>query len=966
MNYRNAPSTWPIGGGVAGDLIRRLDWSETSLGPIEDWPQNLRVKVNSLVNSPIPQVLMWGPDHVMIYNDGYIDIAGSNHPRALGGRVDEIWPEIWDWNQRILIEGFKGEVQSFREQSMTLMRHGRAEDVVFDLFYTPIHSTDGLRVDGVLCTVLDITEAVAARRDLAESQAELQILTDSVPALIGFFDSSLTYRLANERYLDVFGVRPDQVIGRHKRDIVGEEYFRARATILKRALSGETQIFDAAIRLPSGETRTFEVRYIPRLGPDKEVSGIFVLMVDIEDRMRTERALRESNQRFAAAVGAVHGVLWTTDPDGVMRGEQLGWTGLTGQQPEEFGGTGWLDAIHPEDRALSLETWRASVATGNTYINEHRIRRRDGEWRNFAIRAVPSFDERGQVREWVGVHTDITEQRKAEALLRERAQDLERQVRQREAAEEQLRQMNEGLESRVEAEVARRHRAENALHQAQKMESIGQLTGGVAHDFNNLLQVVSGNLHLLAEDVAGNARASERVTHALAGVQRGAKLASQLLAFGRRQALEPRVINIGRLIAGMDDLLRHSLGEMIEIALEQPDDLWNSCADPAQVENVLLNLAINARDAMSGAGRLTITLANTRIELDETGDDPEMVAGEYVMLAISDTGSGMSPEILEKVFEPFFSTKPEGKGSGLGLSMVYGFVRQSGGHVAIESTQGSGTVVRVFLPRAMGEAEADTTLGSGLIENGTETILVVEDDEAVRRTVVDLLSGLGYRLLTAKDPEAGLAIVESGTPIDVIFTDVVMPGAMTSRQMVSRAREILPDIAVLYTSGYVEDSMVHDGKLDPDVTLLAKPYSRETLARRLRQVINARPESPSSRRSLNILLAEDDFLIRADTAMTLEDLGHSVSQAANAKQALDALASGDFDLLLTDLGLPDTSGDILAWQALQARPDLALIFATGQSRLPEGSPERAVLLTKPYAEVQIRQAIAAAVARRPS
>ena len=966
-------------------MIRDIDWATTPLGAMTDWPQTLRIKVNSIVNSPIPQVLMWGPEAILLYNDGYIEIAGSYHPRALGGRCADIWPEIWDWNSRILKQGFQGEVQAFREQSLTLNRRGHPEEVVFDLFYTPIYGDDGQQVEGVLCTVLDITGAVRARTALAESRAELRTLTDSLPILVGFLDRNLVYQMANSRYLDLFGKHPDKVVGRHVSEIASVEYLARREPDLRRALAGETVISDAPMTLPDGSRRTFEVRYIPRRDAEGAVLGLYVMMLDIEDRTRTENDLRDSNARFAAAVEAIHGVLWTTGPDGRMQGEQQGWASLTGQGAEEYQGHGWAEAVHPEDRAATLESWAQAVAAQTTYTWEHRVRRHDGTWRNFAIRAVPIRDADGRLREWVGVHTDITEQRVAEGQLVERARDLERQVRHRERAEEQLRQLNEGLEARVEAEVAERRKAESALRQAQKMEAIGQLTGGIAHDFNNLLQVVAGNLQLLARDVVGNPRSEQRVANALAGVARGSKLASQLLAFGRRQPLEPRVIHLGRLVGGMDDLLRRSLGEGVEVEVVTSGGLWNTSVDPGQVENVLLNLAINARDAMEGHGRLTIEVANAHLDQAYADCHAEVSAGQYVMLAVTDTGSGMAPEVLEKAFDPFFSTKPEGKGTGLGLSMVYGFVKQSGGHVAIYSEPGQGTTVRVYLPRSMASEDREIAVTSGPVEGGTETVLVVEDDDDVRHTVVDLLTDLGYRVLTARDPQAGLNVIESGMAIDVMFTDVVMPGPVTSREMARRAQERMPGIAVLFTSGYTENSIVHGGRLDLGVELLSKPYTREALARRLRQVLaNARqaqadrrdeapaplslvtpaPAPSSSERPLRILLVEDNVLICADTAMMLEEMGHAVMQAGSATKAL-ALAEGQpLDLLLTDLGLPDMQGDALAALVLERHPGIALVYATGEMSIPPGSPARAVLLAKPYTEGDLRRAVAQALRRR--
>ena len=410
-------------------------------------------------------------------------------------------------------------------------------------------------------------------------------------------------------------------------------------------------------------------------------------------------------------------------------------------------------------------------------------------------------------------------------------------VIERKRAEAALRELNETLEARVVEEISERRAAETALQQAQKMESIGKLTGGIAHDFNNLLQIISGNLQLLQAEISANPRAERRINTAMAGVQRGAKLASQLLAFGRRQPLEPKVINIGRLIGGMEELLRRSIGEAIEIETVVSGSLWNAFADPTQIENAILNLAINARDAMDGVGKLTIEVRNAHLDHAYAAQNPEVEPGQYVMLAVSDTGSGIPKDILEHVFEPFFTTKAEGKGSGLGLSMVYGFVKQSGGHVKIYSELGEGTTLRIYLPRVHDNEDVAAPAEIVDEEGGSETILVVEDDDEVRLTVTDMLRDMGYKVLTARDAASAIPILESGVKIDLLFTDVVMPGPVRSPELARKARERIPDIGVLFTSGYTENAIVHGGRLDPGVNLLTKPYTRQMLATRIRDAL---------------------------------------------------------------------------------------------------------------------------------
>lgn len=687
----------------------------------------------------------------------------------------------------------------------------------------------------------------------------------------------------------------------------------------------------------------FDLHYTPVYDDLGAVGGVMCTVIDQTDQVLLQASLKTSNYRFRAAMDAVHGVLWTNSADGQMLGEQPGWAKLTGQSFEEYQGFGWSNAVHPDDQAESVATWNAAVAAKSMYVHEHRVREQGGTWRTFAIRAIPALDDKGNILEWIGVHTDITHRR---------------------AAEQALRQLNEDLEARVIAEIDERRRAEAKLAQAQKMETVGKLTGGVAHDFNNLLQVVSGNLQLLAKDIAGNERAERRIGNAMAGVSRGSKLASQLLAFGRRQALEPKVTNISRLVRDMDDMLRRAIGEAIEVETVVGGGLWNTFIDPAQVENALLNLAINARDAMDGRGKLTIELGNAHLDDVYARTHDEVTPGQYVMLAVSDTGSGMSLDIIDKVFEPFFSTKSEGKGSGLGLSMVYGFTKQSGGHVKIYSEVGHGTTIKLYLPRALESEDIEVVASAGPVVGGTETVLVVEDDEEVRATVVEMLSDLGYRVLKAVDAASALNVVESGIPIDVLFTDVVMPGTLKSPELARKAKERLPNLAVLFTSGYTENSIVHGGRLDAGVELLSKPYTREALARKFRHVLANRDQrqliqstprptlsaeggTATVTKKRTVLLVEDEALIRMSTADMLEDAGFVVVSAASAEEALAALHTAPVDVLVTDVNLPGASGVDLAAQARGVRPKINIIFATGDfAAVPKYAG--GTVLTKPY------------------
>ncbi len=515
----------------------------------------------------------------------------------------------------------------------------------------------------------------------------------------------------------------------------------------------------------------------------------------------------------------------------------------------------------------------------------------------------------------------------------------------------------------LERSETERRSAEAALHRAQRLEAVGKLTGGVAHDFNNVLQIIRGNLQLVQRNDADTTRVQQRIDAALDGVDRGAKLASQLLAFGRRQPLEPIVVDLGQVLERMKDLLHRALGESIEIRTQVPDDLWHTVVDVTRLENVILNIAINARDAMDHRGVLTMELQNALVDELHARRVDGLVPGDFVTLAISDTGSGMSLDVQRRAFEPFFTTKPEGEGTGLGLSMVYGFMKQSDGHVSLYSEQGQGTTIRLYLPRSE-EPVTDVTVAPSAVSvrgNG-ETILVVEDDEAVRVTVIDTLLELGYRVLRANDGQSALTIVQSGVPIDLLFTDVIMPGPVASTELVRQAHLLMPRLRVLFTSGFTRDAIVHRDRLRAGVNLLSKPYAREDLARRLRQLLDdetavaaeddarptaqagdvaadaptdapapSEPEAPSSTGPTRrrVLLVEDSEEVRETTVEFITEVGYDVVAVETAEAALESLATDRFDIIFTDISLPGINGIELLKRVRHADPHQCVVIASG-------------------------------------
>lgn len=523
------------------------------------------------------------------------------------------------------------------------------------------------------------------------------------------------------------------------------------------------------------------------------------------------------------------------------------------------------------------------------------------------------------------------------------------------------------LEQLVEERTAALRTTELALQKSQKLEAIGKLTGGVAHDFNNILHVVGANLELLSLQVPRDANVHQRIAVANKAVDRGAKLSAQLLAFARRQPLRPSPTNLGTVLRDLDDLLRRALGEEIEIETIVGGGLWNTLVDRNQLENVILNLALNARDAMDSVGKLTLEVGNAMLDDLYVADHTDVPAGQYVVLAVSDTGKGMSAEIMEHAFEPFFTTKAEGEGTGLGLSMAYGFVKQSEGHIKLYSEAEHGTTVKVYLPRSFDAEEIVTDFRTSRAIGGTETILVVEDDLAVQAVVVDMLSGLGYKVLKADNAESALVVLKTGISIDLLFTDVVMPGAIRSPELARRAKQLHPDIAILFTSGYTQNAIVHGGRLDFGVELISKPYRRNDLARKIRHILanhqhNMQHRAPlidtppsdidapppalkSETGQASVLVVEDNKDANDILCEMLRLLGHQVAGFLTAEEAVAVLPN--YDVLITDINLPGMSGIELARLAANAHPQMKIIFSSGAEK-PDGLQFSAQLLKKPY------------------
>ena len=1083
----------PRGGGATGDLLRALDWGATSLGPLAGWSAALRTTADIVLNAPVAMALMWGPEHVMIYNDAYAEIAGARHPQALGGRVEAVWPEAWNWNREVLAAGLRGERTESRDTHFVLLRHGMAEDVWLDLYYAPVYDDSGDAPAGVLATVVETTERVQRHRVLMNESEALDVLNRSLKEERGMlrelFEQAPSFmavlrgpehrfELANRPYMQLVGQRP--LLGRSVAEalpeVVGQGFLALLDQVFQSGLPYVGK--DLPVRLAGADgapphTRHVDFVYQPIRNAAGDIDGIFVEGVDVTERIvaverlrvaqqaggigsfewfpdsgrmevsstyrriwglsdeqevntallvglvepadrdkvgpaqlrrggnpleyteyrvrrpvdgqlrwiarqgevidgalprqkryvgvtfdvterkQTEQALRASQDRLAAIFGQASVGLAELDLQGNFRRVNGTLCRMLDRQADQLLGLNMEDLIHPDDLADNRALLAMLLETGAPFTLEKRYRRPDLSWVWVSSSVSRLDDEHGRPQALIAVKTDITERHRIELAWRE---------------------LNETLEQRVGREVAERDKAEAALRQSQKMEAVGQLTGGVAHDFNNVLQIISGNLQLLHQDAAAGGQARRRLDTAIAAVERGAKLSSQLLAFARRQPLQPVALDLGRLLGDMDELLRRAMGETVDIVVQVGAGLWNTLVDPGQLESVILNLAINARDAMRGDGRLTVALGNAVLDEIDVNQLTDVAAGQYVQLTVSDTGCGMSEEVLQRAFEPFFTTKPQGEGTGLGLSMAYGFVKQSRGHIKIVSAPGAGATVRIYLPRSMQAEEAAVAEPARLVAGGSETVLVVEDDADVRATVVDMLGALGYRVLEAEAGDQALRMLRAGAEVDLLFTDVVMPGPLRSPDLARHARELLPDIAVLFTSGYPQNAIVHGGRLDAGVELLSKPYRREELARKLghmlanrRQqmqarlrLVDEREQAPAAApgTSLRILVVEDNLDSQQMVCELVGMLGHTVSGVADGETAWRMMGEQAFDILFTDVSLPGMSGITLARQVVRDMPDTRIVFSTGYGKEALDQLEfKASFLRKPYDLLELKAAL---------
>ena len=702
-----------------------------------------------------------------------------------------------------------------------------------------IRDADG-RAERIIGAMLDLTRSRSAETALRLSEERFSTILETIEAAFAIVKVKFD---ADDRPVDYYFVEANPAFERQCGVNLRGKWVTEFAPNLEKfwfetyghvAKTGEPANFES---YANTFERWFDVRAV-RVGDpaDRQIAILFNDVTerrDAEERLRVSEALaRENVERvqLALAAGAIIGTWhWDLPTDSFTVDEAfakvfnldpaLGRTGLSLEQV--------VTTVHPDDRDGLIGAINEAIARGGAYSHQYRVRDADGKFNWLEANGRVECADDGTALRFPGVLIDVEERRSVEA--------------ERDRANAALRALNDTLEQRVIARTADLMQAEEKLRQSQKMEAVGQLTGGLAHDFNNLLAGISAALELMQKRIAqGRFKDVDKyLATAQGATKRAAALTHRLLAFSRRQTLDPRPTDVNTLIVGMTELIQRTVGPSIRLKTLVAPDLWPALVDASQLENALLNLCINARDAMPDGGSITVETANRAVAVESvrTLDIPE---GEYLCLCVTDTGTGMSTEVIAKAFDPFFTTKPLGQGTGLGLSMIYGFTKQSGGHVRVHSQVGQGTTMCIYLPRYRGEAkqnhDATRSTTTPLVKAG-ETILIVDDEPTVRMLLKDVLSELGYTVLDAADSIEGLETLRSNAQIDLLITDVGLPGGMNGRQMADAGREIRPKLKTLFITGYAENAVIGSAQLGPGMQVLTKPFAVDTLVSRVSDLL---------------------------------------------------------------------------------------------------------------------------------
>tara|TARA_R110002167_G_scaffold88902_3_gene239633 strand:+ start:4777 stop:7293 length:2517 start_codon:yes stop_codon:yes gene_type:complete len=829
-------------------LIRAHEWSGTALGPISEWPQALRTVIRLLLNSRHPMYVFWGPELLCLWNDAYTGSLGpERHPGSLGRPAREVWAEIWPIIGGQIEQVMSGQGATWNEnQLVPITRHGRVEQVYWTYGYSPIDDeTAAGGVGGVLVVCNETTAQVTTERTLtdelsarAAERDRLAALFENAPSFMAFLAGpEHRIELANNAYLSLIGDRDvlGKPVAQALPEVVGQGYVALLDGVFTSGKAYSSRGARLALRR-EGEAelseRFVDFIYQPVLDDGGDVMGIFVDGFDTTDRTVAEAQLRQTESLLRSLIDAAPGVIYYKDLQGRMVLANAATLELVGKPWPEIEGRTDREFLDDADQAEAvIANDYAVLASGQTQVLEEFVGEVDGQPRLFLSTKRPFFDDSGTVAGLIGISVDISE---------------------RKAMERELHALNATLETQISERSAALAEAAEALRQSQKMEAIGQLTGGIAHDFNNMLQGVVSGISLARRRLdAGKPEEAVRfLDSATESAGRAGSLTARLLAFGRRQPLNPRPLDIDELVGGMITLINRTVGPGITLNVDLMDGCWPVISDRNQLENALLNLCINARDAMPDGGEITIATRHSRLDVEATEGSDDAEAGDYVCIAITDTGVGMSPDVLKHAFEPFFTTKPEGQGTGLGLSQIYGFVRQSNGIVRLQSEPGLGTTVQMYLPRGalVSDMEAATPEPQGMSEawqgHGTATILLVEDEPSIRLPAAVTLRELGYTVLEAADGQEALRLLyrpvpaEAAGPISLLITDIGLPGGLNGRQLAEAARQRLPTLPVLLITGFGGDAKVTSASQAGRLELLVKPFDLATLAERVRGMLS--------------------------------------------------------------------------------------------------------------------------------
>ena len=763
---------------------------------------------NMADNTP---VMMWVTDpqgNCTYLNLGWYKFTGQSAEEALGyGWLDATHPDDKPAAEQVFIEANAAH-RPFRLEYRLRRADGTYRWAIDAA--SPRFGANGEYL-GYVGSVIDIDERREAEDALRRANTLLAAVMEAVPGVVYAKDREGRMIAANRGTVDLVGKPLSEIIGRTDREFLDDPAQGAAVMANDARVMAEnrTEALEEEVSFPGGRRAIWLSTKAPFRDADGSVVGLVGSSLNITERKRAEDALRALNadlEREVVERSRERGLIWQLSLDllsvidlnsGTFDAVNPAWTAALGWPADEIKGRLFSDFAHPDDLSATMAAFDG-VRAGNPVMQiENRYRSRSGDWRWLSWVAVP---EGGKL---YSVTRDITDEKARQAEL--------------EAAQEQLRQ-------------------------AQKMEAVGQLTGGIAHDFNNLLTGVIGSLDMMQRQIArGDTSKIERyTTTAITSANRAAALTHRLLAFSRRQPLDPKPVNANRLVTGMEELLRRTIGEAVRLEIVTAGGLWQTLCDPHQLESAILNLAINARDAMPEGGTLTIETCNAHLDDAYAARQREVNPGQYVCICVTDTGVGMTADTISKAFEPFFTTKPIGQGTGLGLSMIYGFARQSEGYAKIYSETGKGTTFKLYLPRHYGEGEDDNVLqhelGDELRAERGEVVLVVEDETAVRSLVVDVLEELGYRAMEAEDGPSGLKLLQSKRRIDLLVTDIGLPG-LNGRQLADAAREQRPELKVLFMTGYAENATIANGFLDPGMTMITKPFAIDALATRIRAMI---------------------------------------------------------------------------------------------------------------------------------